>query len=91
MGWNSASCPDFIAQKTVTFRSDARRYEPGSLNLVGIIGLRAALQLVLELGIQEIESRVLALAQQVIARGIADGFSVVGPERRCGDVGDCRR
>ncbi|HUJ09833.1 MAG TPA: aminotransferase class V-fold PLP-dependent enzyme [Verrucomicrobiae bacterium] len=84
VGWNSASCPDFIAQETIAFRRDARRYEPGSLNLAGIIGLRAALQLILELGLEAIESRVLALAQQVIARGTADGFSVVGPSDGAG-------
>ena len=43
VGWHSASSPNFIAQESLTFKRDARRYEPGSLNLAGIIGLRAAL------------------------------------------------
>ncbi|HUI06357.1 MAG TPA: aminotransferase class V-fold PLP-dependent enzyme [Verrucomicrobiae bacterium] len=84
VGWHSAACPDYIAQETLVFRPDARRYEPGSLNLAGIVGLRAALQLILECGIDAIEARVLALANTVIARGIEAGFSIVGPR---GDAG----
>ena len=78
VGWNSASCPDFIAQKTVTLRSDARRYEPGSLNLVGVVGLRAALRLILECGSDRIEQRILALAKHTIACGTKAEFCIVG-------------
>lgn len=84
VGWHSASCPDFIAQETVTFRRDARRYEPGSLNLAGVVGLRAALELIFELGIEEIESRVLVLARRTIACGAEAGFSVMGPSGEAG-------
>lgn len=84
VGWNNASCPDFVAQETLTFQRDARRYEPGSLNLAGIVGLRAALQLLFELGIEAIESRVLLLARLAIARGDKDGFSIMGPTQEAG-------
>lgn len=79
VGWNSASSPNFIAQKSLAFRPDARRYEPGSLNLAGIIGLRAALQLIRECGMEGVEARVLALARQIIAQGMSTGFGVIGP------------
>ena len=78
VGWNSASSPNFIAQESLTFKRDARRYEPGSLNLAGIVGLRAALQLILEHGIESIEARVLALAEWAIACGAEAGFRVFG-------------
>jgi len=84
VGWQSAACPDYIAQEILTFKHDARRYEPGSLNLAGIVGLRAALQLILECGLEAVEARVLALAKRVIARGIGVGCSIVGPS---GDAG----
>jgi selenocysteine lyase/cysteine desulfurase len=84
VGWHSASCPDYIAQESLKFHRDARRYEPGSLNLAGIVGLRAALQLILECGIGAVQARILALAKHVIARGIESGFSIVGPG---GDAG----
>ena len=78
VGWHSASCPDFIAQDSLTFKCDARRYEPGSLNLAGIVGLRAALQLILECGIDAAEARVLMLAKCVITCGTKAGFFVLG-------------
>jgi selenocysteine lyase/cysteine desulfurase len=79
VGWHSAACPDYIAQDSLTFKRDARRYEPGSLNLAGIVGLRAALQLILGCGIEAIETRVLALAKCAVAGGTKAGFSVLGP------------
>jgi len=78
VGWNSASSPNFIAQESLAFKRDARRYEPGSLNLAGIVGLRAALQLIHECGIESIEARVLNLAGQAIACGTKAGFKVLG-------------
>ena len=78
VGWHSASSPNFIAQESLAFKRDARRYEPGSLNLAGIVGLRAALQLILECGIERIEERVLGLAERAIAYGTKAGFSVLG-------------
>jgi len=84
VGWHSASSPNFIAQKTLRFKADARRYEPGSLNLAGIIGLRAALQLIFECGVEAIEARVLALAQQVITEAAQTGWTIVGPANGTG-------
>jgi selenocysteine lyase/cysteine desulfurase len=79
VGWHSASSPNFIAQESLVFKPDARRYEPGSLNLAGIVGLRAALQLILECGMEAVEARVLALAQQIVTQASRAGFAVVGP------------
>lgn len=84
VGWQNASCPDFIAQDSLTFKRDARRYEPGSLNLAGIVGLRAALQLILECGIEAIEERVLTLARHAIACGTKAGFCVLGAREGIG-------
>jgi cysteine desulfurase / selenocysteine lyase len=84
VGWHSASSPNFIAQQSLEFKPDARRYEPGSLNLAGIIGLRAAFQLILECGMECIEARVIALARQIIARATQAGFTVIGPTEGAG-------
>jgi len=87
VGWHSASSPNFIAQESLAFKRDARRYEPGSCNLAGIIGLRAALQLILECGIDAVESRVLALARQAIACAREAGLATVGPTEGAGVSG----
>jgi len=43
----------------LVFRADARRYEAGSQNLLGLLGLSAALELVLEIGIENIAAELL--------------------------------
>ncbi len=45
-GWNNVRCPDFITQERMVMPSDARRYEAGSANLLGLVGLQAALELI---------------------------------------------
>jgi selenocysteine lyase/cysteine desulfurase len=87
VGWHSASSPSFIAQETLRFKGDARRYEPGSFNLAGIVGLRAALELILACGMEAVEARVLALARLAIAEATKAGFAVVGPVKGPGVSG----
>jgi cysteine desulfurase/selenocysteine lyase len=87
VGWHSASSPNFIARETLRFKGDARRYEPGSFNLAGIIGVRAALQLILGCGMKAVEARVLALARLAIAEAAKAGFAVVGPTKGTGVSG----
>jgi cysteine desulfurase/selenocysteine lyase len=48
---------------------DARRFEAGSLNTNGIYGLRAALDLILEIGVETISERALGVAAR-LAEGI---------------------
>jgi cysteine desulfurase/selenocysteine lyase len=84
VGWHSAPSRDYIAPEKLTFWPSARRYEPGSGNLAGIIGLHAALELILGLSIESIERRVLALSRRTIAEATESGFSVVGPNAGAG-------
>jgi selenocysteine lyase/cysteine desulfurase len=58
---------------------DARRFEAGSLNTNGIYGLRAAIDLLLEIGIETIETEVIRLANR-LAEGVeAIGFRIGSP------------
>ena len=52
---------------------DARRFEAGSLNSAGIHGARAAIDLLLEIGIDEIAPKVVA-----IANALGDGLESIG-------------
>jgi cysteine desulfurase/selenocysteine lyase len=52
---------------------DARRFEAGSLNTNGIYGLRAALELLLEIGLDAISAATLRIASQ-----LADGIEEAG-------------
>jgi len=84
VGAHTALAPDFLVQDTMKFWPDARRYEPGSLNLMGIVGLHAALRMIEDFGIAAIERRVLALAEHAVREGQQRGLNVVGPSSLTG-------
>jgi len=63
--WLSVRHPTRFLDYDLAPAPTARRYEDGTPNTCGIYGLRAALELILEVGIENIAERVLALAQLV--------------------------
>lgn len=82
IGWmNFRRWMDFTS-RDLTWRDDARRYEPGSLNTVGIYGLGAALNLLLEIGVENIAERVLDLTDRLRAGLKRQGHRVFGPDLR---------
>lgn len=58
---------------------NARRFEVGSLNYLGVTGMGASLQLLLDAGIERIEARILALTDYLLARLKADGYEIITP------------
>lgn len=79
VGWNNARCPGFIVREELEFWPDARRYEPGTLMLAGIVGLHAALEMILGIGINVIEQRVTASATQLAQNLVSHGWTLAGP------------
>jgi selenocysteine lyase/cysteine desulfurase len=75
--WNVHS-PGFIAQPTMTFENSARRYEPGSLNLLALFGMKASLEMILALGVKQIEARLLDLRSFAEEKLVANKFRVLG-------------
>lgn len=59
-GWNNVRCPDFVAREELVFRSGAQRYEAGSHSMLGLVGLRASLDLILEVGVEAIAADLRA-------------------------------
>jgi selenocysteine lyase/cysteine desulfurase len=76
--WNVRS-PQFVAQPEIRFEPTARRYEPGALNLAGIFGLKAALELFFEVGPGEVAARVEALRGFAERLVLERGCEVLGP------------
>ena len=74
--WNVVS-PKFVAQEKINFYEGARRYEPGTLNVPGILGMEASLNLLLEVGIENISSRILHLRKYLLERLVSYGFQDV--------------
>ena len=60
LGWSNVICQNYVTPDTITFKNDARRYEAGSANLVGLAGMHAAIQMLLEYGLPEIEKTILS-------------------------------
>ncbi|HYI97380.1 MAG TPA: aminotransferase class V-fold PLP-dependent enzyme [Bryobacteraceae bacterium] len=78
-GWtNVASYNDFSCRE-LTLRNDAGRYECGTLNTVGIYGLRAAVQFLLEVGIDRVAPAIQSLGDRVADAVTARGYSVLQP------------
>lgn len=77
--WNVKS-PNFIAQDAVEFEPGGRRYEPGVLNSQGLVGMKASLDMLTDLGIPRVESRLLELKGEICKGLKANGLTVCGPE-----------
>ena len=74
-GWNSVAHREEWDNLEVVWDDSARRFEGGTLNLPGIMGLGASIALLEETGIDEIWAHVDALCGQV-----ADGAAALGAE-----------
>ncbi len=79
--WNVRS-PGFIAQPEITFEPTARRYEPGALNMLALFGMKASIELILGLGVKQIEARLLDLRTYAEDRLLTRGFRVLGHANR---------
>lgn len=76
-GWtNPAKYADY-SSRDMTLRSDAGRYECGTLNTIGCFGQRAAIEFLLQVGVENITPAVLALADQIEEGVRAKGYEVM--------------
>ena len=76
-GWHNVHCPEFVSQEQIAFRKDARKYEAGTHNLLGVVGLMAAMKLILEIGIENISRELLRKRTWLVPALQAKGFSVL--------------
>ena len=80
-GWTNVAHYADYSSRDLTLRPDAGRYECGTLNTIGCFGLRAALNLLLEVGVENIAPAVQALADRLAAGVCAKGYEVMGGPR----------
>jgi len=76
-GWHNVRCPNYVAQEALNYRTDARRYEAGTANLAGLAGMEAAIDLLLEVGIENIAAELLRKRAWIIPALQAKGFEVL--------------
>ncbi len=76
-GWHNVRSPNFVAQEEIVFRADARRYEAGTNNLVGIAGLQAAFKLIQEVGVENIGRELLRKRAELVPKLQEKGYTVL--------------
>jgi selenocysteine lyase/cysteine desulfurase len=81
--WLSVRHPGRLLDYDLAPAPSARRYQDGTANTCGIAGLKAALELILAVGVEEIAERVLALSAMV-----RDGARARGLPLACEAEGD---
>ena len=79
LGAANVKCPDFIAQPEIVLPDRADRYEPGVLNTGPLFGMGAGLDLLLEVGIDQVAGRLLELKQRLLDGLAPLGFESVAP------------
>lgn len=85
IGWmNVVNATDF-ANYDFTLQPDAKRFECGSYNIPGVLAFGAALQLLLDVGIDTVWQRVHALTTH-LCNGLADKGYTVFSSRRDGEA-----
>ena len=78
VGWLSVADP-FQFHYRLDLLPDARRFEPGSENSIGIYGLGGTLDLIEECGIAAIEDRVLGLTDLLCDGLLRKGYRIASP------------
>jgi len=81
-GWHNVRCPNFVAQEQIVFRSGAAKYEAGTHNLLGLVGLIAAMELALETGVENIAAELLRKRAWLVPALQAKGFAVLNADAK---------
>jgi cysteine desulfurase/selenocysteine lyase len=90
LGWHNVRCANFVAQEQIVHPPDSRRFEAGSANLVGLAGMQAGMEILLQIGIENIAAELLRKRALVVPELQAKGYAVLGstapPENSSGIV-----
>lgn len=76
--WNVRS-PNYVAQREIVFPDTAQRYEPGVLNVAGVYGMRAAIELLMSFGMEKVAARIEEIKTALVSGLAARGFAFVSP------------
>ena len=79
IGWNCVREENEFEKIDYDLKTTARRFEEGSYNTMGIYALGASLELISEIGVEEIYKRILYLGELIISEADARGFKITSP------------
>jgi selenocysteine lyase/cysteine desulfurase len=77
--WNVRS-PEFVAQEEIVFEQTARRYEPGVLNITGMYGMKASLEMLLAVGLGNVRLSILQVRDALQRQLREMGFVFLSPD-----------
>jgi len=79
VGWKSVSDDENFFRLQFDLKPDARRFEPGTMNVQGIYALGSAIELILELNVNQIFHHVIGI-NDLLFRGLRKrGFHIASP------------
>ena len=68
VGWNSVKHAGDFGNRQFELKPTAARYEGGSMNMVGLVGLGASLELLIELSVEKIGRRLIEVTDRLCER-----------------------
>ena len=81
-GWHNVRNPNFVAQEQIVFRSGAVKFEAGTHNLLGVVGLIASMELALEIGVENIAAELLRKRALLVPVLQKKGFNVLNADAK---------
>ncbi len=82
IGWKCVKNEFDFAHPDFCLKTNTLKFEEGSMNLMGIFGLGAAIELLFEVGIERIQSRILELGDAIIREAEKRGLTLLSPRNR---------
>ncbi len=83
VGWRAARTGPEPNGHELILAESARRYEPGSPNALGLVGLHSAMSLIRAIGVNSISDRLMLLRSKLIQELTAKGYEVLGTLDSC--------
>ncbi len=81
-GWHNVRNPNFVAQEKIEFKTSAAKFEAGTHNLIGLIGLLASMELALEVGVDNIARDLIRKRTWLVPALQAKGFTVLNADAK---------
>lgn len=78
-GWMGTTDIHEYFRYDLPWREDACRFEEGSLNVIGATGLDAALKVLLSVGLDRIQARIMSLTDRLIQGLTQRGYQIISP------------
>ena len=82
MGWMSMTEESDHLRYDIRLRPDAGRFEEGTLNILGIVGLKAAIDMLLNIGLPVIHERILELLDLLVGGLEEKGYEIRSSMKR---------